>query len=136
LATSSPLPIGFISSSQSDETVRQADETILPVSRRSPEKNRGQPAVTDQFGESIMAIIKADTSTAGVWQAVLRRRAADIAAALGQADRSATPTDHRRRLAIPTVLASSVIGVALWAVAGQPVHPNKTLAAVQHARAR
>ncbi len=83
-----------------------------------------------------MGTIKTDISSDEVWQAAQRRRAADIAAALGRADGSAAPTDFRRRLAIPTVLASLVIGVALWAVAGQPVHPNKTLVAVQHARAQ
>jgi hypothetical protein len=83
-----------------------------------------------------MGTIKTDINSAEVWQAAQRRRAADIAAALGRADRSAARTDFRRRLAIPTVLASLVIGVALWAVAGQPVHPNKTLVAVQHARAQ
>lgn len=87
-------------------------------------------------GKSIMGTIKTDISSDEVWQAAQRRRAADIAAALGHADGSAAPSHFRRRLAIPTVLASLVIGVALWVVAGQPVHPNKTLVAVQHARAR
>lgn len=82
-----------------------------------------------------MITIKTDTRSAEVWQSV-QRCAANIGAALGQADGSTAPTDVRRRLAIPTVLASLAIGVALWAVAGQPVHPNKMLVAVQHAKAR
>ncbi|MBU6462874.1 MAG: hypothetical protein KGL35_21755 [Bradyrhizobium sp.] len=76
-------------------------------------------------GESIMATIKTDTSSDEVWRAAQRRRAADIGAALRHADESAAPADLRRRLAIPIVLASLVLGIALWAVAGQPVHPEQ-----------
>jgi hypothetical protein len=136
LVTGPSLPTEFISSSYSDETLQRPTKPFCLFQENRPKRIARRMWLRINSGESIMGMIKTDISSDEVWQAAQRRRAADIAAALGRADRSAAPTDFRRRLAIPTVLASLVIGVALWAVAGQPVHPNKTLGAVQHARAQ
>ena len=91
-------------------------------------------ASPNNIGESTMNSepIGTGASTADVWQMAQRRRTADMATLFGQ------PGDHstRRRLVIPTLLASLVAAVAVWALAGPPLHPGKTVVATIYAKAR
>jgi len=62
------------------------------------------------------ARIEADSRTADIWRTAQRRRATYLAARFDE------PTDDAayavaRKLAIPTVLASGVVAVAVWALA-------------------
>lgn len=76
-------------------------------------------------------------STAEVWKMAQRRRGADMATLFGKpADDPVRPaTAGRRQLAIPTMFAALVAAVAVWALAGPPLHPGKTVAAIMYARA-
>ncbi len=80
--------------------------------------------------------IRTDATTAEVWQTAQHRRAADIATLFGDpAGVEHRPPAIRRRLVIPTVFASLVVGVAVWAIAGPAAQPTKTLVAIKYARA-
>jgi len=92
-------------------------------------------ATPNNIGESAMNSepIGTGASTAEIWQMAQRRRTADMATLLGQ------PGDHgtrRRRLVIPTLLASLVVAAAVWTLAGPPLHPGKTVVATIYAKAR
>jgi hypothetical protein len=77
--------------------------------------------------------IRTGASTAELWQMAQRRRTAEIATLFGQPSDDGT---RRRRLAIPTLLASLVAAVAVWALAGPPHHPGKAVVATIYAKAR
>jgi hypothetical protein len=87
------------------------------------------------IGESAMNSepIGTGTSTAEIWQMAQRRRTSEMAALFSQPRDDGT---RRRRLAIPTLLASLVAAVAVWALAGPPLHPGKTVVATIFAKAR
>jgi hypothetical protein len=81
--------------------------------------------------------IRTGAGTAEVWQMAQRRRGTDMATLFGKpANEAVRPAAaRRRRLAISTVFAALVAAVAVWAVAGPPLHRGKTVAAIMYARA-
>jgi hypothetical protein len=81
-----------------------------------------------------MATIKTDLTTAEVWQLAQLRRTADLASSLQSSSFPTPARSGRRRMLLPTVFASLVLAVAVWSVAGQPRHADKTVALLAHTK--
>ena len=121
--------------SLSDETKLGGDETISRGGEGSRKRSPFRIASPINLGESVMNSepIRTGASTAELWQMAQRRRTAEMATLFGQPGDDGT---RRRRLVIPTLLASLVAAVAVWALAGPPHHPGKTVVATIYAKAR
>lgn len=119
-----------------------SDETRLGATKPFPEGGEGSRkrppsriAPPTNIGESAMnnEPIGTGATTAEVWQMAQRRRTAEMATLFG---RPADDGARRRRLALPTLLVALVAAVAVWALAGPPLHPGKTVVATIYAKAR